>query len=86
MFFFLQSSRLVFHGSRWVFIVIHAFRLDFMVIHGSTSVFHDSRLIFRVFIVPGWFIYVYIQAESWRSFFHGSRLILNGFRSVFMGF
>ena len=66
--------------------VIHGSRLDFVVIHGSRSVFHDSRLIFRVFIVSGWFIYVYFQADSWRSFFHGSRLILHGFRSVFMGF
>ena len=34
--------RLVFHGSRWVFMVFHGSRWIFMV-------FHDSRLIFHSF-------------------------------------
>ena len=54
-----HGSKLVFHGSRWVFIVLHGSRLFF---HGSKSVFmvfHDSRLVFHgswsVFMIfHGW--------------------------------
>ena len=60
-----HGSRLVFLGSRWVFMVFQGSRLVFhgsmwvsMVIHGSRAVYHGSR---SVFMVPGrfsWFFMV----------------------------
>ena len=44
-----------FHGSRLVF---HSSRSVFMVIHGSALVFHGFRSFFMVFRVPGWFFMV----------------------------
>ena len=38
-----------FHDYRWNFMVIYGSKLVFMVIHGSMSVCHDSRLVFKVF-------------------------------------
>ena len=49
---------MVFHGSRLVF---NGSRSVFMVFHGSRLVFHDSRLVLMVFMVPGlisWFFMV----------------------------
>ena len=70
--------RLVFHGSRLVFMVLGGFlwfQLGFHGFHGSrivlmVLVFHDSR--FHGFL---WF-----QVD-----FHGSRLVFHGSRWVFMG-
>ena len=44
-----HGSKLVFHGSRSVFMFFHGSRLVFMVFHGSRSIFHGSRIVFMVF-------------------------------------
>ena len=68
-----QGSRLVFHGSRSVlwFLIFQVgfswFLVGFMVIQGSRSVFHDSRLVFMGF-------------HGSRLVFHVSRLVFHGSR------
>ena len=61
-----HDSRLVFHGSRSVF----------MVFHGSRLVFHGARLLFMifhgirlVFMVPGWLLWFFI-IPGWFFIFH----------------
>ena len=53
-----HSCRLVFHGSRFIFmvfqvsrLVFHGFRWAVMIFHGSRLVFHGSRLVFHVFFM-----------------------------------
>ena len=71
-----------FHGSPWVFMVLHGSELVFhgsrwvfRIFHGSRLVFHVFRLVFIVFIVPVFF-----------CGFHGARLVFHCSRSVFMVF
>ena len=65
------SSRLVFHGSRWVFMVFQGSRSVFMIFYSSRSafmlfqgsrlVFHGSRWVLWLFKVPGrssWFFMI----------------------------
>ena len=66
---FAQRSQIkffmVFHGSGWVFMMFHGFRLVF---HGSWS----------VFMVPGrfsWFFIVFHGSRSDFIFFNGSRSV-----------
>ena len=68
--------------------------------HGSRMVLDGSRLIFIVFMVPGWFFMVtdrfswFFMVPDWffmvpcrfSWFFHGSRLVFHGSRSGFHGF
>ena len=56
--FLLIPSRLVFHGSRSVFMVFHGSRSVFMVFQGSKLVSHGYRWVLWLFKVPGWFFKV----------------------------
>ena len=76
----IQGSRLVFYGSRSIFmgfqdsrLVFHGFRMVFTVIHGS-------RL---VLMVLGWF-FMNPGGFPWffRSVFHGSSLVFHDSWSV----
>ena len=59
-----QGSRLGFHGSRWVFMVIQGSRSVFMVFHGSESVFMVFKVGGRFFKVPGRFFMVFHDSRS----------------------
>ena len=54
-----------------------------MVFHGFRLVFHGSRPVFMVFMVPGWFSWFF---HCSRLVIHGSRLVFHGSRLVFHGF
>ena len=58
-----QLFQVCFHNSRWVLWIFRVPGFFFMIIHGSRSVFLDSRLVFMVFH-GSWL--VYIRAERRR--------------------
>ena len=54
----IQGSRVIFQGSRSVFMVFHGSRSVFMVFQGSKLVSHGYRWVLWLFKVPGWFFKV----------------------------
>ena len=48
VFMVIQGSRVIFQGSRSVFMVFHGSRSVFMVFQGSKLVFHGYRWVFMV--------------------------------------
>ena len=98
VFIVFHSSKLVFHGSRWVSfygfcwfqVCLIWFQVGFIVFQGSRSIFHGSRWIFMVFHGSGsvfhgsrW-IFMGLHGSQWVfTVFHGSRSFFHDFRLFF---
>ena len=66
-----HDSRLVFHGSRTVFVVFHGFRMVFHCFRSVFMDFHGSR---SVFMVPGrfsWFQVGFFHIENTIKLYSG---------------